>query len=66
MLISKPSSTISLKISATKIIALTCDLNIVNTLCAQKDIQEIRYLKKIIVFKINNKYNRKILKSSNF
>jgi len=54
------------KISATKIIALTCDLNIVNTLCARKYIQEIRRLKKIIVFKINNKYNKKKLKSSNF
>jgi len=43
-----------------------CDLNIVNTLNVRKDIQEIKRFKKIIIFKNNNKYNKKTLKSSNF
>ena len=42
------------------------DLNIVNTLNAQKDIQKIKRFKKIIIFKINNKCNKFFLKSSNF
>jgi len=42
------------------------NLNIVNILNARKNIQEIRSFKKIIIFKVNNKYNKKILKSSNF
>jgi len=54
------------KINATKIIALMCNLNIVNTLNVQKDIQKIRCFKKIIIFKIDNECNKKILKSSNF
>jgi len=42
------------------------NLNVVNILSAQKNIQEIRYFKKIIIFKVNNKCNKKILKLSNF
>jgi hypothetical protein len=43
-----------------------CDLDIVNTLNAQKDILKIRRFKRIIVFKVDSKCNKKILKSSNF
>jgi hypothetical protein len=49
-----------------KIITLMCNLNIVNTLNARKDIQRIRRFKKIIVFKVNNECNKKILKANNF
>jgi hypothetical protein len=54
------------KISATKIVTLVYNLNIVDTLVAQKDIQEIRQFKTIIVFRVNSKSNKKILKMSNF
>jgi len=42
------------------------NLDIVNTLNARKDIQRIKYFKKKIVFRVDNKCNKKILKFSNF
>jgi hypothetical protein len=42
------------------------NLDIVNTLNAPKDIQEIRRFKRILIFKVNNKCNKKTLKASNF
>ncbi len=46
-------------------IALTRNLDIVNTLNLRKDIK-IRCFKRIIVFRINNEYNKKTLKLNNF
>jgi len=43
-----------------------CNLNNVNTLNVQKDIQKIKRFKEIIIFKVNSKCNKKILKLSNF
>lgn len=54
------------KMSATKVMTLTRDSNIVNTLNARKNIQEIRCFKGMVVFKMRSESNRKILKSNNF
>ena len=54
------------KISAIEIITLTRNLDIVNILNTQKDIQKIKRFKKIIIFKVNNKCNKKTLKLNNF
>jgi len=53
-------------INVAKIITLTRDLDIVETLITQKNIQRIRCFKRIIVFRVNNKSNKTILKSNNF
>jgi hypothetical protein len=42
------------------------DLDIVNILNVHKNIQEIKCFKRIIVFKVSSKYNKKILKLNNF
>ena len=49
-----------------KIIALTRELNIMNTLFAQKNIVEIKKFKKLIIFKIIFEESKKILKSNDF
>ena len=54
------------KMSAAKIIALTCKLNIMNTLSARKNIVEVKKFKKLMIFKIIFKESKKILKSNDF
>jgi len=54
------------KINATKVVILVCNFNVVETLIARKSIQSIRHFKKIIVFRINNKSNKKTLESNDF
>ena len=49
-----------------KIIALTRELNTMNTLLARKNIVEIKKFKKIIIFKIIFERKKKILKSTIF
>ena len=52
--------------NATKIIVLTCKLNIKNILIARKNIVKIRKFKKLMIFKIIFEKNKKILKFNNF
>jgi len=54
------------KISAIKIIALIRNLDTIDTLITQKDIQKIKQFKKIIIFRVNSKSNKKTLKLSDF
>ena len=54
------------KMSAAKIIALTRELNTMNTLFARKNIVKIKKFKKLMIFKIVFKKNKKILKLNNF
>ena len=54
------------KMNAAKIMALTRELNIMNTLLARKNIVEIRKFKKLMIFKIIFEESKKILKSNNF
>jgi len=42
------------------------NFNIIKTLIARKNIQRIKHFERIIVFRINNKNNKIILKSNNF
>ena len=54
------------KMNAAKIIALTRELNTMNTLFAQKNIVEVRKFKKLMTFKVISEENKKILKSNDF
>ena len=54
------------KMNVTKIIALTRELNTMNTLSARKNIVEIRKFKKLIIFRIIFEENKKILKLNDF
>ena len=54
------------KMNATKIIVLTRELNIENTLTAHKNIVKIRKFKKLMIFRIILKESKKILKFNNF
>ena len=54
------------KMSAAKIIALTRELNTMNTLFARKNIVEVRKFKKLMIFRIISERSKKILKSNNF
>ena len=49
-----------------KIIILTCELNIKNTLTARKNIIEIKKYKKLMIFKIIFERNKKIRKFNDF
>ena len=49
-----------------KIIALTRELNTINTLFARKNIVEIKKFKKLMIFRIIFEKNKKILKSNDF
>ena len=49
-----------------KIIALTRELNIMNTLFLRKNIVKVKKFKKLIIFKITSEENKKILKSNDF
>ena len=52
--------------SVTKIIALTRELNTMNTLFARKNIVEIKKFKRLMIFRIISKESKKILKSNDF
>ena len=54
------------KINIAKIIVLTSELNIENTLLARKNIVKIKKFKKLIIFKIIFEKNKKILKYNDF
>ena len=54
------------KMNAAKIITLTCKSNIKNTLITRKNIIKIKKFKKLMIFKIIFKRNKKILKFNNF
>ena len=54
------------KISVSKFITLTCELNIVNILRTYKDIIDIKKFKKLTIFQTIFKRNRKILKLNKF
>ena len=54
------------RMNATEIIALTCKSNIENTFIACKNIIKIKKFKKLMIFKIIFKENKKILKFNNF
>ena len=54
------------KMSAAKIIALTRELNIMNTLFARKNIVEVKRFKRLMIFKIVFEESKKILKSNDF
>ena len=54
------------KINVAKIIVLTCELNIENTLLAHKNIIKIKKFKKLMIFKIIFEKNKKILKFNDF
>ena len=54
------------KINAMKIIALTRESDIMNTLFAQKNIVEVKRFKELMIFKIVFKKSKKILKSNDF
>ena len=54
------------KINTTKIIVLTCKLNIKNTLTARKNIVKIKKFRKLMIFKIIFEKSKKILKFNNF
>ena len=54
------------KMSAAKIIALTRELNTMNTLFAQKNIVKIKKFKKLMIFRIIFEEIKKILKSNDF
>ena len=54
------------KMNAAKIIALTQKSNMINTLLARKNIVEVKRFKKLMIFKIIFKKNKKILKLNNF
>ena len=52
--------------SAAKIIALTCKLNIDDMLTARKNIVKIRKFKRLMIFRVIFEENKKILKFNNF
>ena len=54
------------KINATKMIALTRKLNIKNTLITRKNIIKIKKFKRLMIFKVIFKKNKKILKFNDF
>ena len=54
------------KMSAAKIIALTRELNTMNTLFIQKNIVQVKKFKKLMIFKIISEKSKKILKSNDF
>ena len=54
------------KMNVIKIIALTRELNIMNTLFLRKNIVKVKKFKKLIIFKITSEENKKILKSNDF
>ena len=54
------------KMNATKMITLTCESNIENTLIARKNIIKIKKFKKLMIFKIIFEESKKILKFNNF
>ena len=54
------------KMNAMKIIALTRELNTMNTLSARKNIVEVRKFKKLMIFRIIFKESNKILKLNDF
>ena len=54
------------KMNATKIIVLTYELNIKNTLTARKNIIKIRKFKKLMIFKIIFEKSKKVLKFNDF
>ena len=54
------------KMSAAEIIALIYKLNIENTLIARKNIVKVKKFKKLMIFKIIFKKNKKILKFNDF
>ena len=54
------------KMNAVKMIALTCKLNIENTLTARKNIVKIRKFKELMIFKVIFKKSKKILKFNDF
>ena len=54
------------KMSATKIIVLIRELNIENTLIARKNIIKIRKFKKLMIFKIIFKKNKKNIEIQQF
>ena len=49
-----------------KIMILTCELDIINTLTTRKNIMKFRRLKKLRLFKVIFEKSKKILKSNNF
>ena len=54
------------KMNATEIIILIYKSNIENTLIARKNIVKIKTFKKLIIFKVIFKENKKIIKFNNF
>ena len=54
------------KMNATEIIALTCKLNIENTLTARKNIVKIKRFQRLMIFKVIFEENKKILKFNDF
>ena len=54
------------KMKITKIIILTCKLNIENMLIARKNIIKVKRFKKLMIFRIIFEKNKKILKFNNF
>ena len=54
------------KMSAIKIIALTYESNIKNTLTIRKNIVKIKRFKKLMIFKIIFEESKKILKFNDF
>ena len=54
------------KMSAAKMIALTCKSNIKDMLTARKNIVKIRKFKKLMIFRIIFEENKKILKFNDF
>ena len=54
------------KINAIKIIALIYKLNTINTLFIRKNIVEVKEFKKLIIFRIIFKENKRLLKSNDF
>ena len=54
------------KMNATEMIALTCKLNIKDTLIARKNIVKIKKFKRLMIFRIIFEKNKKILKFNNF
>ena len=49
-----------------KMIALTCESNIENTLITRKNIVKIKRFKRLMIFKIIFEKNKKILKFNDF
>ena len=54
------------KMNAAKMIILTHELNIKNTLTARKNIIKIKRFKKLMIFRIIFEENKKILKFNDF